>query len=173
MKVDGKHYRTVWVSEDDESGRTINIIDQRHLPHSFVIESIKTAEGMATAIRDMHVRGAGCIGACAAAGMWLAAVQAPRSPPSEFDKHMETSSEMLMATRPTAVNLEHAVQKCLASMRACGEDADWEAKMLVCWVELCCRCRHWEGFPWLEGSDLTQCNSVLVGLLQDNVKSCG
>lgn len=132
MKVDGKHYRTVWVSEDDESGRTINIIDQRHLPHSFVIESIKTAEGMATAIRDMHVRGAGCIGACAAAGMWLAAVQAPRSPPSDFDKHMETAANMLMATRPTAVNLEHAVQKCLASMRACGEDADWETKMLVC-----------------------------------------
>ena len=166
MKVDGKPFRTVWVDEDDVSGRTINVIDQRHLPHTFVVEPIKTAEQMATAIRDMHVRGAGCVGACAAAGMWLAAVKAPRSDgsaggggggggsgdldssggggggasgadvteegdaPNAFDAHMQSAAEMLLATRPTAVTLEHAVTVCRDAMRRC-EEQDYEGKMLV------------------------------------------
>jgi len=130
MRVDGQQYRTVWVDEDDESGRTIKVIDQRHLPHKFVVETITTHEEMATAISEMHVRGAGCIGACAAAGMWLAAVKAPRSPSEDFDAFMKEAAETLKATRPTAVNLEHALNECKTAMRRCQE-YDWEAKMLV------------------------------------------
>jgi methylthioribose-1-phosphate isomerase len=155
MRVDGKPYRTVWVSDEDPTGRTIKVIDQRHLPHRFVVEDIRTPEEMATAISEMHVRGAGCIGACGAAGMWLAAVTAPREHAGDgrgqdnaasgqregggeeeegektpFDAHMNAAAKMLMATRPTAVTLEHAVERCRESMRLCDAD-DREAKMLV------------------------------------------
>ena len=61
MKVDGQHYQTIWLKAGDE--RVVQIIDQRFLPHRFVIEDVTTVAQMATAIREMHVRGAGLIGA--------------------------------------------------------------------------------------------------------------
>ena len=42
MNVDGKHYRTIWVKEGDE--RVIQIIDQRNLPHKFIIEDLKSVD---------------------------------------------------------------------------------------------------------------------------------
>jgi methylthioribose-1-phosphate isomerase len=63
MNVEGKHYRTIWEKEGDET--TIQIIDQRVLPHKFLIEDLKTVDEFAAAIKDMHVRGAGLIGAAA------------------------------------------------------------------------------------------------------------
>ena len=77
VKVDGKHFRTIWRKPDDE--RVVQLIDQRFLPHEFVIEDVRTVEQMATAIREMHVRGAGLIGASAGYGMYLAALEAARS----------------------------------------------------------------------------------------------
>ena len=75
MKVDGTHYRTIWLSADDPS--TIEIIDQRQLPHRFVVEQLRSVGNTFTAIKDMLVRGAGLIGATAGYGMYLAALQAP------------------------------------------------------------------------------------------------
>ena len=54
----------------------MQLIDQRFLPHQFVIEDISTVAQMATAIREMHVRGAGLIGASAGYGMYLAVLEA-------------------------------------------------------------------------------------------------
>ncbi len=54
MNVDGKHFRTIWVEEGDPT--VVQIIDQRPLPHEFVIEDLTTVEEMAAAIQDMHVR---------------------------------------------------------------------------------------------------------------------
>ena len=56
VKVGGKHFRTIWRKPDDE--RAVQLIDQRFLPHEFVIEEVRSVEQMATAIREMHVRGA-------------------------------------------------------------------------------------------------------------------
>lgn len=105
MKVKDEYYRTIWVKKDDPN--TIQIIDQRSLPHEFVIEEVSTVDQMCTAIRDMHVRGAGLIGAAAGYGMYLAAREAASS--GSFDKYMMLSGSKLMATRPTAVNLQYAV----------------------------------------------------------------
>ena len=63
MKVGGKHFRTIWPSAD---GHSVDIIDQRWLPHDFRIETVGTVDGIATAIRDMWVRGAPLIGVAAA-----------------------------------------------------------------------------------------------------------
>ncbi|MCH2023877.1 MAG: S-methyl-5-thioribose-1-phosphate isomerase [Saprospiraceae bacterium] len=107
MNVNGKHFRTIWVKEADNE--CIQIIDQRSLPHNFVIEDIRTVQQMATAIKDMHVRGAGLIGAAAAYGMYLAALQSANS--NSFDDDIQNAANNLLATRPTAVNLSRAVEK--------------------------------------------------------------
>ena len=74
MKVGGQHFRTIWLHPTNE--RVVQLIDQRFLPHRFVVEDVSTVEQMADAIRQMHVRGAGLIGASAGYGMYLAAIEA-------------------------------------------------------------------------------------------------
>ena len=66
MKVDGRHFRSIWLEQD---GWSVGAIDQRRLPHEFVIARLETAEAAADAIRSMLVRGAPLIGATAAYGM--------------------------------------------------------------------------------------------------------
>jgi len=119
VKVGGKHFRTIWRTPDDEGA--VQLIDQRFLPHEFVIEQIHTVEQMATAIREMHVRGAGLIGASAGYGMYLAALEAARQ--HSFDEHMAGAAAQLRATRPTAVNLSWAIERQLQNIAA-GKTAD-------------------------------------------------
>ena len=113
MKVNGEHYRTIWLKDTDN--KVIQIIDQRYLPHQFVIEDLSTVEDVFTAIKDMHVRGAGLIGATAGYGMYLAALEAALAP--DFDEYLSLASEKLLASRPTAVNLSWAVEKQLQAIR--------------------------------------------------------
>ena len=115
MKVDGQHFRTIWLKPDDET--VVQLIDQRFLPHRFVIEEVRTVEQMATAIREMHVRGAGLIGASAGYGMHLAAIEAATRPAAaEFDEQLAHAAAQLKATRPTAVNLSWAVERQLRNI---------------------------------------------------------
>ena len=109
MNVRGRHYRTIWPKPGEE--RTIQLIDQRALPHRFVIEEVRTVAEMATAIREMHVRGAGLIGAAAGYGMYLATLES--DDPS-------AAAEQLKATRPTAVNLAWAIDRQLKSIAGAG-----------------------------------------------------
>ena len=112
MLVDGTPYRTVWMGVDGES---VEIIDQRRLPFSFEIASLRTTDDAVRAIGDMWVRGAGCIGATAAHGMFLAARECARSTDdaATFDEAFRICGERLQAARPTAVNLAWAVQRQL------------------------------------------------------------
>ena len=80
----------------------VQLIESRFLPHRFVIEDVRTVEQMATAIREMHVRGAGLIGASAGYGVYLAAIEAA---PGKLDEKLSGAATQLKATRPTAVNL--------------------------------------------------------------------
>src|SRR5215510_285621 len=121
MKVGGKHFRTIWRKPDDE--RVVQLIDQRFLPHDFVIEEVRTVEQMATAIREMHVRGAGLIGASAGYGMYLAALEAACASQRSFDERMTRGAGQLRATRPTAVNLSWAIERQLQSI-ATGRTTD-------------------------------------------------
>jgi methylthioribose-1-phosphate isomerase len=113
MKVQGAHFRTIWLKASDD--RVVQIIDQRHLPHRFVIEDLSSVEETATAIKEMHVRGAGLIGAAAGFGMYFAALEAAK--PGAPEEYLLQAAERLKATRPTAVNLAWAVTRQLASMQ--------------------------------------------------------
>src|SRR5213076_99541 len=123
MKVGGQHFRTIWLHPTNE--RVVQLIDQRFLPHRFVIEEVNTVEQMADAIRQMHVRGAGLIGASAGYGMYLAAIEAGPSragnltgsiSAEEFDRHLAEAAARLKATRPTAVNLAWAIERQLTGI---------------------------------------------------------
>jgi methylthioribose-1-phosphate isomerase len=114
MYVNGKAYRTVWLP--NQKSETIHIIDQRHLPFRFIEEELKTVKDTARAIEEMHVRGAGCIGATAGFGMYLAAVEASRS--IDFEKALLISANLLLETRPTAVNLSWAINRQLREINS-------------------------------------------------------
>lgn len=122
MNVHGKHYRTIWLHQSDPT--IVHIIDQRHLPHQFVIEDLTTVEAVARAIKDMHVRGAGLIGATAGFGMYLAALNASRSSMPAFMADVKRDGDRLRATRPTAVNLEWAVKRQLTAIKQAGPDIE-------------------------------------------------
>jgi methylthioribose-1-phosphate isomerase len=126
MKVGQDNYRSIWVEEGD-----VRIIDQTRLPHEFVITTLKTLEDSAKAIRDMWVRGAPLIGATAAYGVAIAM----KADPS--DAGLKRAHDVLIATRPTAVNLRWALEEMtaqltpidapdrhLAAMRRAAEIAD-------------------------------------------------
>ena len=111
MKVNGIHYRTIWPKQDNP--QIIEIIDQRYLPHKFIIEKLTTLDDFVSAIKDMHVRGAGLIGATAAYSMYCALLHAPRK---DFTAYLEDSVGRILATRPTAKNLSWAVQRQLTAI---------------------------------------------------------
>lgn len=113
MNVDGKHYRTIWVKKGDN--KIVQVIDQKKLPHEFIIKDISNLNQMCVAIKELHVRGAGLIGASAAYGMYLAALEAPKD--ENFDNFMIEAGEKLKSTRPTAVNLQRAVHMQLDEMK--------------------------------------------------------
>jgi methylthioribose-1-phosphate isomerase len=100
LKVDGRPYRTLWLAAD---GRSIEVIDQRLLPHRFEVATLKSLADAVRAIGEMQVRGAPLIGVAAAYGLCLAL----RSDPS--DTALASASAQLLATRPTAVNLRWAL----------------------------------------------------------------
>jgi methylthioribose-1-phosphate isomerase len=107
MKVDGRHIRSIWLEPD---GHTVSAIDQRWLPHQFVVAHLTTCNAAADAIRSMLVRGAPLIGATAAYGMALA-MRADAS-----DAALDQVYKLLIATRPTAINLKWALDEMRSSL---------------------------------------------------------
>ena len=113
MQVNGKQYRTIWLSEDESY---VNIIDQRKIPFEFEVERINTLDEMCIAIKDMHIRGAGLIGASAAYGMYLAVLE------STDWQSLKNAADKLINTRPTAVNLSYAVNLMLRELKDIQEN---------------------------------------------------
>ena len=124
MKVGKQHFRTIWLNPANE--QVVQLIDQRFLPQRLVIEDVSTVAQMAIAIREMHVRGAGLIGASAGYGMYLAAIEAAGSlAVAGFDQHLANAAAQLKATRPTAVNLAWAIERQLTNIAKGKSVPDW------------------------------------------------
>jgi methylthioribose-1-phosphate isomerase len=107
VKVQGVHYRSIWF---DETKNAVFAIDQTRLPHFFDIITLDSLEDACHAIRDMQVRGAPLIGAAAAYGMCLALREGHDNPAQ--------AAAQLAATRPTAVNLQWALDRVLKAIAA-------------------------------------------------------
>ena len=129
MHINGTTYRTIW--PDAKNPQTVNIIDQRHLPHTFIVESLTTVDQVVEAIAEMHVRGAGLIGATAGFGMHIAAQTAPDT---DFMEHMEQAAHRLDQSRPTARNLRWAIDRVLQAM---GLESSADAKRRAAFATAC------------------------------------
>ena len=90
-------FRTLWFEDG-----ALHLLDQRVLPARTEIVSVRSARETAEAIRDMVVRGAPAIGCAAAYGMALAA---------QAGEDFEKARQVLLDSRPTAVNLRWAVER--------------------------------------------------------------
>ena len=105
MRIENKAYRTIWFENN-----LIKIIDQTKLPHQFIIKDLKTVNDAINAIKTMEVRGAPLIGATAAYGLVLSIIQ------KNDLSFLKKSSEDLIASRPTAINLKWAVDRMMKKL---------------------------------------------------------
>jgi methylthioribose-1-phosphate isomerase len=105
MKINGKDYRTIWFEDN-----LVKIIDQTKLPHQFIIKNLKTVNDAINAIKTMEVRGAPLIGATAAYGLVLSIIE------SNDLSFLKISSENLILSRPTAINLKWAVDRMMKKL---------------------------------------------------------
>ncbi len=119
MNVRGKHYQTIWLKPDDPD--IVQTIDQRALPHRFVIVDLKNYRHGCFAIKNMVVRGAPLIGATAAWSLYLATLECRGK--QDADALIASAAEEILGSRPTAVNLEWAVNRMLAALET-SHDAE-------------------------------------------------
>ncbi len=125
MKVNGQPCRTIWPAAD---GRAVEIIDQTRLPHAFVTVRLENMSDAERAIRDMQVRGAPLIGVTAAYGIALAMRQ------DTSDAALESACRVLLAARPTAVNLRWGIERMRAHLAGLSAGQRTEAA----WIEAAC-----------------------------------
>jgi len=111
MKIEGKEYRTIWFENN-----VVKIIDQTKLPHQFIIKDLKTVKDSINAIKTMEVRGAPLIGATAAYGLVLAIIE------NNDQSFLKKSSEDLINSRPTAINLKWAVDRMMKKLSGVNSD---------------------------------------------------
>ena len=166
-------FRTIWTTED----RFVEVIDQRKLPHEWVVVKLLTYKDAEVAIKDMTVRGAPLIGATAAYGIYLAVREMVEQ---ELDgSFLDQAFTDLRASRPTAVNLFWALDK----MRTALDDATdflqtaWEAAGAIVEEDVeTCRMIGVHGLPILEAiaarkkgetiNILTHCNAGMLGCIE-------
>jgi len=101
MQINGKEFASVWFEH-----HRVKMIDQNKLPWEFCVSEYSNYMEVANAIREMTVRGAPAIGAAGAYAMALAAQNAPDE---KFRAYLRTAHDELIATRPTAIDLNNGV----------------------------------------------------------------
>jgi methylthioribose-1-phosphate isomerase len=94
---------------------SVEVLDQRRLPHVVDRVTLTSAAGVAQAIATLAVRGAPLIGVAALYGLWLGAREAAAAGAVGFAARLEASALLLRNSRPTAVNLFHAVDAGMAA----------------------------------------------------------
>ncbi|HXI14368.1 MAG TPA: S-methyl-5-thioribose-1-phosphate isomerase [Thermoanaerobaculia bacterium] len=94
----------------------LSLLDQRLLPRMVEYIRCETPDQVGAAIREMVVRGAPAIGCCAAYGVALAARDI--SDEKELTKKVMAAAADLRKTRPTAVNLNWAIDRMLLKLES-------------------------------------------------------
>ena len=107
MHINVKAIRTIWFDDKDQA---VKIIDQTKLPHKFEVKDLKTVKDAINAIKTMEVRGAPPIGATAAYGIVLTIME------NNNTEFIKKSSDNLIKSRPTAINLKWAVNRMLKKL---------------------------------------------------------
>ena len=115
MNIEGNIYRTIWFENN-----SVKIIDQTKLPHQFIIKDLKTVKDSINAIKTMEVRGAPLIGVTAAYGLVLSIIE------DKKQSFLKKSSEGLIASRPTAINLKWAVDRMMKKLSGVNSNKIFE-----------------------------------------------
>src|ERR1700744_1438922 len=136
MNINGKHYRTIWPHGET----SVEVIDQTKLPHEFRTVMLRGTADAARAIKQMIVRGAPLIGATAAYGIALAMRE------DASDEALDAAHDMLLETRPTAVNLRWALKR----MRDALRNHPREDRASLAWAEA----------AKIAGEDVEVCRSI-------------
>ncbi|MEY5000245.1 MAG: S-methyl-5-thioribose-phosphate isomerase [Bacteroidota bacterium] len=166
-------FRTIWTTPE----RDIEVIDQRQLPHEFVVVRLQTYKDADLAIRSMTVRGAPLIGATAAYGIFLAVRELIEN---GHDGHfLDEAFSTLRASRPTAVNLFWALDRMQNALDNATDflEAAWqEAERIVAEDIETCRMIGVHGLPLIEAlaakkngepvQILTHCNAGMLGCIE-------
>lgn len=124
MKVNNKHYRTIWMD-----GRSVMMIEQNKLPFSFEIFEATDHHQTCMAIKTMIVRGAGAIGAAAGFAMAQACLEAVDA--DNYLNYLDEARQRIEATRPTAYNLFHATKLVFDAGQTSPEKAVKTAQQLA------------------------------------------
>ncbi|MBX7096986.1 MAG: S-methyl-5-thioribose-1-phosphate isomerase [Myxococcaceae bacterium] len=148
MRVEGVWRRSIAAGSDR---RSVEVIDQRRLPHAFVLATLRSEGEVVEAIRSMMVRGAPLIGVSAAFGLAFALQQDPS------DANLAQACARLIAARPTAVNLAWAVERVRALVQrlpppARADAAFTEACALAEADVAACAAMGRNGLPLLEAA---------------------
>jgi methylthioribose-1-phosphate isomerase len=148
ISVEGRQQemRALWY----DSGKVV-MIDQRLLPNTFKLVTFDRCSEVASAIKDMTVRGAPAIGVAAAYGMLLATREGTK---------IEDAARMLKATRPTAHDLFFAVDSMLDAIRS-NKDPEEAARYYADSIVNKCRKIGEYGEPLIkDGANvMTHCNA--------------
>ena len=169
-----KKFRTIWTTED----RYVEVIDQRKLPHEFVIVKLETYDDAEEAIKDMTVRGAPLIGATAAYGIYLAVREMIEE--QLEGSFLDEAFTALRASRPTAVNLFWALDKMRDALDACDGnflETAWNTANAIVEEDVeTCRLIGVHGLPLIEEiakrkkgdvvNILTHCNAGMLGCIE-------
>ena len=105
MRINNRYFRTIWFEKN-----IVKIINQTKLPHKFIIKDLKNIKDAVNAIKYMEVRGAPLIGATAAYGLVLSIIE------NNKESFIKKSSEALINSRPTAINLKWAVDRMMQKL---------------------------------------------------------
>lgn len=95
---------------------SVDLLDQTALPENESYLSIDTPDAMADAIRRLQVRGAPAIGIAAAYGTVLAVPPSEEQTIEEARSDAHAAAALLRTTRPTAVNLFHALDRMVETI---------------------------------------------------------
>ena len=151
MKVDGKDVRPIWF---DLKTETLKVIDQRSLPHKFIIAELTSVDDVIHAIKEMYVRGAPLIGAVGAFGVYTAIFRDKEK--NNNDEYLIHECKRLKAARPTAVNLSWGVDQVLNTVLKYDnyieklDKAFEKASSIVEQEVLNCKMIGVHGFPLIE-----------------------
>lgn len=166
-------FRTIWTTADNY----VEVIDQRMLPHQFVVVKLLSYSDAVIAIKNMTVRGAPLIGATAAYGIYLAARECiEKNLNASF---MDQAFEDMAKSRPTAVNLFWALNRMKLKLKDSLDlvaDAWEEAQAIVEEDIETCRMIGVHGLPLIEAISakkpgervniLTHCNAGMLGCVE-------
>jgi methylthioribose-1-phosphate isomerase len=140
----------------------LRIIDQTRLPQELTYLELDDPDEIIAAIKRLSVRGAPAIGCAAALGL---AACAQHFDQEDFVEKVADLAQRLAKSRPTAVNLSWALERCVSHLRRCGNPSReillLEALAILAEDIQMCRSIGRHGAPLVPegGGILTHCNA--------------